>query len=153
MIVGAVAFATPCSEAVRSSVFGVEYKERVTELHRLHMQPHLSGTGWTLKFLAAVLRDIHTRRPDLWAIVSYADTTEGHEGGIYRAASFIDVGLVGSPRKFYRDADGRLRHPRQNGVNISRGAAAAMGWSCEMRGRKRKFIKILKRCPARIRLN
>jgi len=30
-------YATPCSEAVRASVFGKEYKDHVTELHRLHI--------------------------------------------------------------------------------------------------------------------
>ena len=35
-LIGCMMFATPCSEAVRASVFGKEYKNHVTELHRLH---------------------------------------------------------------------------------------------------------------------
>ena len=36
-LIGCLMFATPCSEAVRASVFGAEYKDNVTELHRLHI--------------------------------------------------------------------------------------------------------------------
>ena len=36
-LIGVCMFATPCSENVRSSVFGKEYKDHVTELHRLHI--------------------------------------------------------------------------------------------------------------------
>jgi hypothetical protein len=35
--IGVCIFAIPCSENVRSSVFGKEYKEHVLELHRLHI--------------------------------------------------------------------------------------------------------------------
>ena len=36
-LIGAMMFATPCSENVRSSIFGKEHKDNVTELHRLHI--------------------------------------------------------------------------------------------------------------------
>ena len=36
-LIGVLMFATPCSENVRSSVFGKEYKDSITELHRLHI--------------------------------------------------------------------------------------------------------------------
>ncbi len=36
-LIGAMMFATPCSENVRSSIFGEEYKDHATELHRLHI--------------------------------------------------------------------------------------------------------------------
>ena len=36
-MIGCMMFATPCSERVRASVFGEDYKDSVTELHRLHI--------------------------------------------------------------------------------------------------------------------
>ncbi len=44
---------------------------------------------------------------------------------------------------FYRDGDGRLRHPRQNGVNISFEHAAEMGWIPERRAAKHRYLLIL----------
>ena len=40
-LVGVIAFATPCSENVRKSVFGEEFKNNVTELHRLVLFDHI----------------------------------------------------------------------------------------------------------------
>ena len=36
-LIGVLMFATPCSENVRASVFGENYKDWVIELHRLHI--------------------------------------------------------------------------------------------------------------------
>lgn len=141
VMVGVVAFATPCSEAVRASLFGPEEKDRVTELHRLFVE---DGTppnteSW---FVARALKMLKEDRPHLWAAISFADGTEGHVGYIYQALNALYCGTTGRAR-FWRDGEGRLRHPRQSGVNITPGVAKERGWQPEMRDAKHRYVLLL----------
>jgi len=140
-LVGVCAFATPCSEAVRASLFGEDHKDRVTELHRLFTFDDLPSNAGTW-FIARALRGLIQYRPKIRGIISFADTTEGHTGAIYKASNFTQYGFTGSST-FYRDKDGRLRHPRQSGVNITKEHANEMGWTPEKRGAKARFVKII----------
>lgn len=139
-LVGVCAFATPCSENVRASIFGTEHKDRVTELHRLHTQDDLppNTTSW---FVSQSLRGLLEYRPKIRAVISFADSTEGHVGTIYKALNFEFCGTTGSA-VFYRDQEGRLRHPRQSGVNITTKMASELGWKSEKRDAKNRYILI-----------
>jgi hypothetical protein len=138
---GVVAFATPSSEHVRASVFGPEHKDRVTELHRLHLRDG-HPRNLTTWFLARAFDGLLTYRPQIVAVLSYADTTEGHTGTVYQAANAIYTGATARSR-FYRDRAGVLRHPRQCGVNITPTDATARGWVAEMRASKHRYLFIL----------
>jgi hypothetical protein len=142
-LIAAVAFATPCSENVRACLFGKEHKAHVTELHRLCTDGSLTSEFPLSKFLSGSLRQLSKDRPDLWGILSYADSTEGHHGGIYRACSFLYTGMSGGLSTFYIDGTGRLRHPRQCGVNINKDQAAERGWSPVKRGAKHRYVALL----------
>ena len=133
--------ATPCSENVRRSVFGDEYKTTVRELHRLAIidDTPKNTESW---FISRCLKLIRDDRPDLWALVSFADTTQGHNGGIYRATNALHCGMT-APARFYLDSEGRLRHPRQNGVNITLAHAAERGWKAVKRQAKHRFVFLL----------
>lgn len=141
---GVVAFAAPCSEATRAAVFGEEHKDSVIELHRLVVAPDhpKNFTSW---FVSRVVRLLVEHRPQTRAVLSFADMSEGHTGAIYRACNFLYTGTTGAPRRFWRDPEGRLRHPRQSSRNITAREAAAMGWVAEMREPKRRFILIVGR--------
>lgn len=137
-LVGVIAFATPCSENVRASIFGEDRKDEVTELHRMVIlddQPK----GLATWFIARAVRGLREYRPRIRAIISFADSTEGHDGTVYRAANFHYAGTTGRSR-FYRDGNGSLRHPRQCGVNITAGMAKDRGWVPEMRDSKFRYI-------------
>lgn len=140
-LLGVCAFATPCSENVRGSVFGPARKNEVTELHRLAI---LDGepTNTASFFVARAMRLLKESRPHLAVAISFADQTEGHQGVIYQALNARYCGTSGKTT-FYRDADGRLRHPRQNGVNISRKVATERGWVPERRDGKHRYLLIL----------
>lgn len=140
-LVGVCAFATPCSENVRKSVFGEDNKHRVTELHRLHTQDGLpeNTLSW---FVARAIRQLMDYRPNLRAILSFADSTEGHSGTIYKALNFMHKGSTGRAR-FYRDSKGRLRHPRQNGKNISLQDAEKLEWEPEWREAKSRYLLVV----------
>lgn len=140
-IIGVIAFATPNSENVRSSVFGVEYKSHVTELHRLVLLDCApkNTESW---FIVRALRELKNVKPEIWAVVSFADSTQGHIGTIYQATNALYYGMS-SPAKFYMDQEGRLRHPRQCGVNITLAEASRRGWAVTMRQAKHRYLFLL----------
>lgn len=125
-LIGVLMFATPCSEAVRASVFGKDYKDTVIELHRLHILD-VTPKNTESWFISKCLKLLKEDKPRIKAVISFADTTQGHNGTIYQATNFYYIGKT-SPATFYLDSDGRLRHPRQNGVNISKTKAKELGW-------------------------
>ena len=76
-LIGVLMFATPCSENVRASVFGKEHKEWVIELHRLHILD-LTPKNTESWFISRCIKLLKKDRPDIKAIISFADTTQGH---------------------------------------------------------------------------
>jgi hypothetical protein len=140
-LVGVIAFAAPSSENVRASVFGAEAKNSVTDLHRLVLLdevPH-NSESW---FIVRGLRALKEERPYYRAVLSFADATQGHVGTIYQATNAIYTGRS-SRARFFLDADGRLRHPRQNGHNVTLTEAEAWGWRPVMREGKFRYVFLL----------
>ncbi len=140
-LIGVLMFATPCSENVRSSIFGKDYKNSVTELHRLHILD-VTPKNAESYFIARCLKQLKADKPQIKAVISFSDTTVGHEGTIYKATNAYRIGQTGSAI-FYIDQNGRLRHPRQNGVNITKEMAQQRGWSITKRGSKNRYLYIL----------
>ncbi len=140
-LIGVAAFATPCSEAVRASLWGKDYKNNVTELHRLHILD-VTPKNTETWFLSRVLKELKKDKPLIWGVISFSDTTVGHEGIIYRALNAYRIGKS-SPATFYVDETGRLRHPRQNGVNITLDVAKEKGWKVEKRLSKNRYMWLL----------
>lgn len=140
-MIGCLMFATPCSENVRASLFGKEYVDNVIELHRLHILD-ITPKNTESWFISRCLKLLLIDRPQTWGVISFSDTTEGHEGTIYKATNFIQCGR-GGKHTFYLDDNGRLHHPRQNGVNISIDEALKRGWKPVKRDEKNRYIKIL----------
>ena len=141
-LMGVCAFHTPISENVRSCVFGKEYVNRVTELHRFALHPTApkNTASW---LIGKSLKLLRKHRPNIWAVISYADETVGHLGTIYQASNFIYTGPSYSTGYFYRDKDGRLRSPRQCGKNINKTAAINLGWSIVTQKCKHRYVKFI----------
>ena len=140
-LIGVCMFATPCSENVRASVFGSEYKDMVTELHRLHIldcTPKNTESWFISHCFKLLLKD----KPNIRAIISFSDETEGHKGTIYQATNFYFIGKT-SKATFYMDDKGRLRHPHQCGVNITRERAKEKNWKPVKRLSKNRYLKII----------
>lgn len=140
-LIGVLMFATPCSENVRSSVFGVEYKDSVIELHRLHILD-VTPKNTESYFISRCLKLLKRDRPQTKAVISFSDRTEGHEGTIYKATNAYRLGTTGSTT-FYLDETGRLRHPRQCGVNITKEMAQNRGWKPVKREAKNRYLYLL----------
>ena len=142
-LIGVLMFAQPCSENVRSSIWGssVEDKNKVIELHRLHIQD-VTPKNTESWFISKCMKLLSEDKPEVKGVISFADSTEGHEGVIYKATNFYYIGKTGTAL-FYRDETGRLRHPRQNSINISKEEALARGWSLERRKAKNRYLYVL----------
>lgn len=140
-LIGVLMFATPCSEAVRSSIWGPESKDKVIELHRLHIldiTPRNTESWFISRCLKLLLRD----KPKIRGVISFADETQGHCGTIYKATNFYFIGKT-SKSTFYIDSNNRLRHPHQCGVNITSKMAEEKGWRPVKRLSKNRYLKII----------
>lgn len=140
-LIGVLMFATPCSEAVRASVFGEEHKSKVIELHRLHILD-VTPKNTESWFISRCLKLLLSDKPQIRAVISFSDLTEGHTGVIYKTTNAFHCGQTGKAT-FYIDESGRLRHPRQNGVNISKEEATSRGWTAVKRSNKNRYLFIL----------
>jgi len=148
-LIGVLAFAVPCSENVCSSFFGKEYKRNILELHRLHIMDctPINTESW---FIASCLKLLKQKEPTIYGIVSFADASENHSGVIYQATNAYYLGKTNSAT-FYRDKEGRLRHPRQkthiNGkrvtYNVDLKDAEKRGWIPEKRLGKHRYFYLL----------
>lgn len=140
-LVGVCAFASPSSENVRASLFGEDHKDSVTELHRLVLLDEVPKNAESF-FIVRALRELKKQRPYYKAVISFADPTQNHIGTIYQATNAMFCGQS-SPATFYLDQDGRLRHPRQNGKNVTPEIAAGYGWTPTKRDGKYRYVYLL----------
>ena len=140
-LIGVCMFATPCSENVRASIFGKDHKSKVTELHRLHIMD-VTPKNTESWFISRVFRQLKLDKPEILAVISFSDKTEGHEGVIYKATNAFRCGSTGKAW-FWRDETGRLRHPRQCGINITDDQAFSFGWKKEKRESKNRYLWLL----------
>lgn len=140
-LVGVCAFAAPSSEAVRASVFGEDMKNSIIELHRLVLLDSVPKNAESF-FIVRALKTLKIHRPYYKAVLSFADPTQGHLGTIYQATNAFYCGVSASA-VFYLDETGRLRHPRQNGVNITRETAVSRGWKPVKRLGKHRYLYLL----------
>ena len=140
-LIGVLMFATPCSENVRASIFGEDYKDAVIELHRLHILD-ITPRNTESWFISRCLKLLKVDRPKTLAVLSFSDTTEGHNGTIYKATNAYRCGTTGKAL-FYLDQEGRLRHPRQCGININKEQAEVLGWKQVKRDSKNRYLWLL----------
>jgi hypothetical protein len=140
-LIGVIAFANPCSENVCSSIFGIEEKRSVTELHRLVLLDEVpkNSESW---FISRTLKLFKKDKPKYNAVLSFADATQGHIGTIYQATNAIYTGMSGKAT-FFIDSDNRLRHPRQNGHNITNLEAIQRNWKPVKRDGKHRYLYLL----------
>jgi hypothetical protein len=137
-LMGVIAFHAPISENVRASVFGEDHKDSVIELHRMAIHPDAPHNTATW-FISRALDALKEHKPKYKAVISMADTTEGHDGTVYQAANADYYGTTGKAT-FYRDGMDRLRAPRQCGENITPAEAEERGWKVEKREAKHRYV-------------
>lgn len=140
-LIGVLMFACPCSEDVRASLFGEDEKDRVVELHRLHIldvTPKNTESWFISRCLKLLVKD----RPQTKGVISFSDLTQGHVGTIYKATNAYRCGQT-SRRWVFIDKDGRLRHERQHGHHVTDQEAKDMGWKKILSQPKNRYVYIV----------
>jgi hypothetical protein len=119
---GVVVFAAPPRETMK------RYGGNVWELARLWIADEVprNAESW---LLAQAARYVRRRRPEVEVLVSYADPSRGHQGGIYRAAGWRADGWT-------VDATGK-RYSRRN--HIPNGVAF---WRVARQPKYRFFLRL-----------
>lgn len=142
-LLGVALFGVAGSQAARAVPFGRPHARRVLELSRFHVLDDTppNTESW---FLAQALRALHRARPDLWAIMAFADPSPGagHRGIIYRAGGGLFYGRS-RPQTAYRDAAGGLHSARQGKQTLCRASALARGWTPVRQEPKYRYLFLL----------
>lgn len=86
-------------------------QDKCVELVRIALTKHQSPVS---RIAALAIKFLKRSNPKLRLIVSFADQSQGHHGGIYQAGNWIYNGQ-GDPAKFYM-IRGKLTHPRSIGA-------------------------------------
>jgi hypothetical protein len=76
--------------------YGLDQTEGA-ELARVALSPHLSPVSRIIKVAVALLRQ---QSPGMRLIVSFADTKQGHHGGIYQAGNWFFTGSIDPPTEY-----------------------------------------------------
>lgn len=86
-------------------------QDECVELVRIALTSHKTPVS---RIAALAMQFLRRSNPKLRLIVSFADQSQGHHGGIYQAGNWIYNGQ-GSPANFYM-IKGKLTHPRSIGA-------------------------------------
>jgi hypothetical protein len=107
-LAGAVCFGTTAGSNTKSSICGVEHKDKVITLTRGANTFWCHPNGGS-KLVAGACRMMAAKGYNI--IVAYSDTEAGEQGVIYRACNFLFCGETGASERF-RTPDGRVRDSR-----------------------------------------
>ena len=86
-------------------------QDECVELVRIALTKHENAVS---RIAAFAMKFLKKTNPKLRLIVSFADQSQGHHGGIYQAGNWVYNGQ-GDPAKFYM-IRGKLTHPRSIGA-------------------------------------
>ena len=147
VLIGVVSYSVPVGETVRSMLFGEKYKDNVKELSRLCLVPNCPIPA--SKIVSQSIKKLNEWRQKnnfaiVHGIISYADSGQGHHGGVYQSMSWIYTGDSVYNQNKYHDQTGRARHHRQNGYIITPEMAKSRGWTVKrVKSIKHRYIKII----------
>ncbi len=115
-IAGALCFGTIPRNNARA-VCGEQFESNVLELTRLALYEYApsNSASW---FIGSSLRWLGSHRPDVAAVVSYADAAVGHAGVVYQATNWVYTGRSTGDYVYQCD-DGTVLHPRTTGWDKS----------------------------------
>lgn len=113
----------------------------VLTLSRLAIHPDVPRNGASF-FLSRCVKHIQ-KQGDYSYLLTYADTMQGHTGGIYRACGWTYVGLT-QPTEVWVHADGRRLGRKRGKRNLSHQEMRETGFTLIGYFSKHKFVKKLK---------
>jgi hypothetical protein len=105
--VGVVIFGVGGGNSTRGDKYGLDPAGEVCELVRVALRDHAAPVS---RIVALSLKFLKGSNPKLRLVVSFADTTQDHHGGIYQAGNWVYTGLTEGDREFH--VNGEVLHPR-----------------------------------------
>jgi hypothetical protein len=113
----------PLAGVIYSQPVNRNFPPEAAELSRLIRRNDFDGklsqlVSWSLRWLRA-----NTSTP---FVLSYADTTQGHHGGIYQACSFVYIGATDSNHIGFNAPDGSFVHGRNCNSRFGTRSVAAI---------------------------
>ena len=118
--IGCLIFTNPMPPTVKR--FRCKNTE-ITELARVALRDHDAPVS---RMIAIARRMLSKANPRLLVCVSYADSSQGHHGGIYQASGFGYYGAGKGTREFLMK--GKWRHARSIGQDIKSGKLPRSAW-------------------------
>lgn len=106
--VGAVLFGLGAGASTDGRQYGLARTHEVTELVRVALAPNHEAP--TSRIVAIALRMLNRQSPRLRLVISFADTLQGHHGGIYQAGNWLYAGMTAGDSVFV--VRGRRMHPK-----------------------------------------
>lgn len=88
--------------------YGLQITE-CCELVRIALRQHATPVS---RILSLAVKFLKKSNSGIKLVVSFADKTQGHHGGIYQACNWVYSGQT-APCVFFRDPLGKLWHPRR----------------------------------------
>jgi len=105
-LIGVCTFGVPASFSLCMGICGLEYKDMVFELNRLCVNDNIYKNSLSF-FVSQCLKQLPKPR----IIVSYADTSVGHNGYIYQATNWFYTGLSAKRTERY-DPENPNKHSK-----------------------------------------
>jgi len=93
--IGAVIFGYSISPQI-GKAFGLE-QTQLTELKRVALRSHITPVS---RIISISLMMLKKKNPGLRLVVSFADSEQGHNGGIYQAGNWIYIGSSQVEQRF-----------------------------------------------------
>lgn len=124
-------------------MFGLDQTE-VCELVRVALTDHDAPVS---QIVAEAVRQLKATSPGLRLIVSFADPTQGHHGGIYQALGWTYTGVSGTGLEYY--LDGEWRHNRNFSSPGTKLNAIRKSLETRTSVRKHKYLHPLDRAMRR----
>ena len=106
--IGALIFTSGSGAACDGRRYGLRQNFDICELQRVALAAHVHPVT---RMMAVAFRMLKQQSPALRAVVSFADPSQRHHGGIYQASNWIYTGLSSSTIE-HRLSDGRWVHAR-----------------------------------------
>jgi hypothetical protein len=131
--VGAILFSIGAANSTNGKAYGLAEKNEIAELVRVAMKP---GHRYPVsRCVALAVRMLRKQSPRLRMLISFADTEQGHHGGIYQAGNWIYAGLSAEQREYI--VHGKRKHAKtihsngwkQNEEWLRRTSTQRRGWS------------------------
>lgn len=104
---GVVLFGIGAANATRGEKYGLKRKGEVAELVRVALRSHDAPVS---RIVGIALKMMKSANPGVRLVISFADPSQGHHGGIYQAGNWVYAGRSVGDHEFR--VNGKIMHPK-----------------------------------------